>query len=477
MKGKLKTIAFLLVLILLCSIIAPTMNVFAENSISTIEFLVSREDGNEFFGDLKITEDINDEDNNPSTVYKIHIQADFGSAFAEDGIKINNDTMPVSEGTEQIDYYMETPLGNKFDIVLKYVPNLNRNFNIIWVYNTEAAERNNFIGPDGQIDCLVKNGKVEIVKAELPDGTVLNYSQLTATVEEDRGHGMGRYPVNDDANYDDGNEEGYGYASFIPGTEVTIKLIPDYGYQVTSASLNDTQITPQAEQSTFTFIMPQTDLHLAAVFTKVGDVVKSSTDKVTSGTVKIGANEITTGSTVLNVSDASLTDTQKQSFSKAVEDYEVSTYLDIKLNQVIYKGSDSNVWSNELKELNNEATITLQLEEGVNGNEVVILHEKHDGSYEVIETIYDESTNTITFSTSSFSNYAIASKKTENTTNTETDNKVDNTTNTETDNKVDNTTNPQTGDNIIMFIIIFALALTGILATCIISRKRVKNNK
>ena len=473
MKGKLKTIAFLLVLILLCSIIAPTMNVFAENSISTIEFLVSREDGNEFFGDLKITEDINDEDNNPSTVYKIHIQADFGSAFAEDGIKINNDTMPVSEGTEQIDYYMETPLGNKFDIVLKYVPNLNRNFNIIWVYNTEAAERNNFMGPDGQIDCLVKNGKVEIVKAELPDGTVLNYSQLTATVEEDRGHGMGRYPVNDDANYDDGNEEGYGYASFIPGTEVTIKLIPDYGYQVTSASLNDTQITPQAEQSTFTFIMPQTDLHLAAVFTKVGDVVKSSTDKVTSGTVKIGANEITTGSTVLNVSDASLTDTQKQSFSKAVEDYEVSTYLDIKLNQVIYKGSDSNVWSNELKELNNEATITLQLEEGVNGNEVVILHEKHDGSYEVIETIYDESTNTITFSTSSFSNYAIASKKTENTTNTETDNKVDNTTNTETDNKVNNTTNPQTGDNIIIFSIIFALALTGILATCIISNLTV----
>ncbi|MGN1351727.1 MAG: LPXTG cell wall anchor domain-containing protein [Clostridia bacterium] len=38
-------------------------------------------------------------------------------------------------------------------------------------------------------------------------------------------------------------------------------------------------------------------------------------------------------------------------------------------------------------------------------------------------------------------------------------------------------TNPQTGDNIIMFIIIFALALTGILVTFIINKKRVKNNK
>ena len=60
MKGKLKTIAFLLVLILLCSIIAPTMNVFAENS-GLPEVSVTREDGNEFFGACEITEDRSDE--------------------------------------------------------------------------------------------------------------------------------------------------------------------------------------------------------------------------------------------------------------------------------------------------------------------------------------------------------------------------------------------------------------------------------
>ena len=38
-------------------------------------------------------------------------------------------------------------------------------------------------------------------------------------------------------------------------------------------------------------------------------------------------------------------------------------------------------------------------------------------------------------------------------------------------------TNPQTGDNIIIFSIIFVIALTGIVATCIISKKKVKNNK
>ena len=56
-------------------------------------------------------------------------------------------------------------------------------------------------------------------------------------------------------------------------------------------------------------------------------------------------------------------------------------------------------------------------------------------------------------------------------------NSNNNTTNTETSNKVDNTTNPKTGDNIIVFSIIFVIALTEILVTFIINKKRVKNNK
>lgn len=64
-----------------------------------------------------------------------------------------------------------------------------------------------------------------------------------------------------------------------------------------------------------------------------------------------------------------------------------------------------------------------------------------------------------------------------NTNNENSNNSNNNTANTETSNKVNNNTNPQTGDNIIIFSIIFVLALTGILATCIISKKKSKNNK
>ena len=46
--------------------------------------------------------------------------------------------------------------------------------------------------------------------------------------------------------------------------------------------------------------------------------------------------------------------------------------------------------------------------EGVDGNDVVIVHEKHDGAYELISGIYDAATNTVSFATDGFSNYAIA---------------------------------------------------------------------
>ena len=119
---------------------------------------------------------------------------------------------------------------------------------------------------------------------------------------------------------------------------------------------------------------------------------------------------------------------KKSTFKSKAGDYTVNNVLDIKLDQVFYKGStdSSDVWTNSLgssEDLRTPATITLKLDEGVDGDTVVLVHEKHDGTYEVIDTTYDKTNHTITF------------------------------------------------------IIIFVLALTEILATCIISKKKVKNNK
>ena len=275
---------------------------------------------------------------------------------------------------------------------------------------------------------------------------------------------------NEIENIDEGcvGPEGRGYVSLAEGNVVIFEFVAEYGYQLTSVSANGLKLEAQETTNQYKYIMPATDIHFQATFTKTEDVVKSSTSKVTSGTVKIGENEISSGTTVLSVEDATLTDEQKSTFKSKAGDYTVDNVLDIKLDQVFYKGStdSSDVWTNSLENLRTPATITLKLDEGVDGDTVVLVHEKNDGTYEIIPTTYDPETNTITFKTSSFSNYAIASKTVA--IEIEQDNNIQSTNNTD---------NPKTGDNIIIFSIIFVIALTGIVATCIISKKKVKNNK
>ena len=62
--------------------------------------------------------------------------------------------------------------------------------------------------------------------------------------------------------------------------------------------------------------------------------------------------------------------------------------------------------------------------------------------------------------------------------NTITDNTITNTDTTVENTTTDtNKTNPKTGDNIILFAIIFIIALTGLVGTVIINKKRAKNSK
>ena len=83
---------------------------------------------------------------------------------------------------------------------------------------------------------------------------------------------------------------------------------------------------------------------------------------------------------------------------------------------------------------------------------------KHDGTYEIIPTTYNKETNTITFATTSFSNYAIASKTNSLEQNSEA--------------IKDDNSNPKTGDNILAYSIIFVISLLGIVTISVANRKK-----
>lgn len=267
--------------------------------------------------------------------------------------------------------------------------------------------------------------------------------------------------INDvDVSSENGNTANGGYWRIKAGDKVVAKIKPNYGYQFVSGGFNGSTMIAGANANTFEFTMPFTNLHFSALFQKVDNTINAKSEKVETGNIEISDNEIDTGTVELSVKDIELTEEQISNFKDAAKDYSISSYLDINLDQVIYKGIENEVWRNELKELNNPATVTLKLEDGVDGNEIVIVHEKHDGSYEIIPTTYNAETRTITFTTTSFSNYAIASKTTSNDENSIDDN-----------NQTSN--NPKTGDDVIIYGAIIVIAILGIITTNIV----IKRNK
>lgn len=293
-------------------------------------------------------------------------------------VTINNQEMSLpEEKSDQVEF--KVAAAPKYSIVVtKSQDATNIPRTIIWdndrTHNSSLKEEE-----------LLKNGTIEILD-----------------IQDENGNSVGLKDVNQD--------DKSGWANIIPGSKVIMRLKPDYGYQLTSLKINDENLKAGKEQSTFEYIMPDTNVHISGIFEKVDDQVKTLSNEVKSGSITISNQEIDTGSVILSVNDVEPTNLQKTNFEKIVENYTIASYLDIKLDQVVYKGTANDTWTNSLSTLNHDANIQLQLEKGINGNDVVLVHEKHDGTYETISTTYDSSTNTLSFKTTSFSNYAIAYK-------------------------------------------------------------------
>ena len=360
---------------------------------------------------------------------KITIQLAYGDGKIG-SVCINGKYMTLANGTTDRAEFEVEPAKKYEIIVTKSKDNSNVPKTMIW----DSDKTNN---PSIKDNELLKNGTIEILD-----------------IKDSSGNSVGLDNVKQDL------DKNNGWASIVPGSKVILRLKPNYGYQLTSITINDKKLEAGEEQSTFEYIMPDTNVHISGIFEKIDDKVNTKSDKVKKGVIELNEKEIDTGTVVLSVEDINLSKEQISNFEKNANGYHISSYLNINLSQVIYKGNQENIWENELRELNNPAKITLKLEDGIDGNEVIIVHEKHDGTYEIIPTTYDSENNTIIFSTTSFSNYAIASKTVA----------VQN-------DKKDNTINPKTGDNVIVYIVLFIIAILGIITLVIVNTKKGKKSR
>lgn len=207
-----------------------------------------------------------------------------------------------------------------------------------------------------------------------------------------------------------GDEKG-GHIAVEAGKQVTVRLTPDYGYQLKGVSLNGgVTLAPQAEVSTFTFTMPDTNVHFKGIFTQTQDEIKTSGTKVSSASVENGANAAPSGNLRLTVedSDANTTNALAQ-----VENAVSAEAVNLTLDQIVSKGDGTN-WENPVTQFDQPVKMKLQVADydTAAGYEVV---REHNGNLTKLTTYVSED-GTLTFETNQFSTYFIVktAKKADN---------------------------------------------------------------
>jgi len=248
---------------------------------------------------------------------------------------------------------------------------------VTWAYDDTYGE-------DGRIE----HGTAEIIKINGQDVSQMTFSNFANNPGDKSG----------------------GHLAVKRDDVVTIKLIPDYGYQLSGASINGVTLAPQTEVSTFTFKMPDTNVHFKGIFTQTQDEIKTSGTKVSSASVENGANAAPSGNLRLTVedSDANTTNALAQ-----VENAVSAEAVNLTLDQIVSKGDGTN-WENPVTQFDQPVKMKLQVADydTAAGYEVV---REHNGNLTKLTTSVSEN-GTLTFETNQFSTYFIVktAKKADN---------------------------------------------------------------
>lgn len=198
-----------------------------------------------------------------------------------------------------------------------------------------------------------------------------------------------------------GDEKG-GHIAVEAGKQVTVRLTPDYGYQLTGVTLNGgVTLAPQDEVSTFTFTMPDTNVHFKGIFTQTQDEIKTSGTKVSSASVENGANAAPSGNLRLTVEDSNADTTNALA---QVENAVSAEAVNLTLDQIVSKG-DGNSWVTPVTQFGQPVKMKLQVADYdmAAGYEVV---REHDGNLTNLPTSVSED-GMLTFETNQFSTYFI----------------------------------------------------------------------
>ena len=192
-----------------------------------------------------------------------------------------------------------------------------------------------------------------------------------------------------------------------PGATVTVELKPDYGYQLKGVSLNGISLSAAKDVSTFTFTMPNTNVHFKGIFTKTEDKTEINTQSqsISSASISNGANAAGSGNLQLTVADSTGYDmtAAQQKVAGAVS----AQAVELDLKQLVAKGNGTN-WETKITEFTNPITLSLGINNYDANYDYVVVRD-HNGTTTALPTKVIN--GKVTFETNQFSTYVIVKKE------------------------------------------------------------------
>ncbi len=273
------------------------------------------------------------------------------------------------------------------------------------------------------------NGKVKADKAKAISGQVVT---LTALADND--YVLDAFTVTDEK----GNAIEVVDGKFVmPGSNVTVKAT------FKSVAAESTKITteiPSADD------VVTTDEKTSNVLT---ETLKNTKDEKLK---KLLENQDVT--VALEAKDTTVTNDEMKKFAEVLPNATISKYLDI---NVLVKAGETTL---NLHELDEEITLTVKIPENLpevkeGYTRVYYILREHDGKVEKLKTVLSEDGTELSFATDKFSTYVLAYEDQANAGNTP--------------------ENPDTLDNIGSYLMISAIACTGLVALGYSIKKKLEN--
>ena len=218
-------------------------------------------------------------------------------------------------------------------------------------------------------------------------------------------------PFSDDyIDYGFDNHDQYtdGYLIVPSDTTVTIRVIPDPGYQLYDIIV-PSNVEAGEDPYTYTFTLPTHREELEFILGEEDNIVNKENDYFEEVGIAIPNVIVINGNYQMDVTEAELTNEQTTAFETYAGNYNINKYFNIGLNQVITKANVENnaQWIIPLNNLNEDAAVALTLNNAINADSIVIIRSNGDGTFTTITPTVNG--KTLTFETRKFGDFAIAS--------------------------------------------------------------------